>query len=111
MQVGVGRELGATVDGLSLINKTVLVVKAFIMEYAWIRTIGIAGISPSWVALCFSFYRGSEEEEEEEEEEECEGGVRWERESRKVVIVIPPTAPFFSGNKLPVLEKLKIFLK
>ena len=34
MQVGVGRELGATVDGLSLINKTVLVVKAFITEYA-----------------------------------------------------------------------------
>ena len=34
MQVGVGRELGDTVEGLSLINKTVLVVKAFIMEYA-----------------------------------------------------------------------------
>ena len=30
MQVGVGRELGDTVEGLSLINKTVLVIKAFI---------------------------------------------------------------------------------
>ena len=32
MQVGVGRELGDTVEGLSLINKTVLVIKAFIVE-------------------------------------------------------------------------------